>query len=71
MCEKVLECVLVCAGLSISCVFMVCVCVCMHTYVHTNLCETCFVHGDGTLNSLQSLATCIETVNQPQTIILS
>ena len=51
----------------IMCVYGVCVDVC----VHTNLCETCFVHGDGTLNSLQSLAICIETVNQPQTIILS
>ena len=37
MCEKFLECVLVCAGLSIiiSCVPMVCVCVCvcMHAYI--------------------------------------
>ena len=32
--EKFLECVLVCAGLSISCVSMVCmfVCVCVHAY---------------------------------------
>ena len=62
MCEKFLECVLVCAGLSISCVSMVCMFVCMRTLcVHTNLCESdpvlCMVMVHSTRNFL-NLYTC-------------
>ena len=63
MCEKFLECVLVCAGLSVLCVPRLwCVCVCMRTIcVHTNLCESdpvlCMVMVHSTRNFL-NLYTC-------------
>ena len=58
MCEKFLECVLVCAGLSISCVPMVgvgvCVCVCVHACVHYTSSDhvLCMVMVDSTNISL-------------------